>query len=97
MSIKEATFLENAKKYEALQEQLNQVRESLVTSMTDLGLGTYVQDLESGLVYKVTKPTGTFMYYRDIDYVRTAKATERAGTLSKKEAEEAGFTVLKKA
>lgn len=94
---KEQTFLENAKKYEELQEQLTQVREALNASMSDLGLGTYVQDANSGLVYKIVKPTGTFMYYRDIDFVRTAKTTERAGTLSKKEAEEAGFTVLKKA
>lgn len=89
-------FLEAAKKYEQLQEEVSKVREELVASMTELGIGAYVQDPETGLVYKVTKPGGTFVYYKDIDYVRTAKASERAGTLSKKEAEEAGFTVLKK-
>lgn len=93
---KESNFLENAKKYEELSEQLKPVREALEASMNELGIGSYVQDSETGLVYKVVKPTGTFIYYRDIDYTRTAKATERAGTLSKKEAEEAGFTVLKK-
>lgn len=93
---KELTFLHTAKYYEELQEQINKVREELNAALLDLGLGTYVQDPETGLVYKIVKPNGTFMYYKDIDYTRTAKATERAGTLSKKEAEEAGFTVLKK-
>lgn len=94
---KELTFLSHAKYYEELSAKMDEVRESLRLSMEDLGVNTYVQDIETGLVYKVVKPTGTYMYYRDIDYKRTAKADERSGTLSKKEAEEAGFTVLKKA
>lgn len=93
---REMKFIEIAKKYEELQEQMKAVREELEATMNTLGTGTYAQDPDTGLVYKITKPTGTFMFYRDIDYVRTAKATERAGTLSKKEAEEAGFVVLKK-
>jgi len=93
---KQTNFLENAKKYEELQEQLFAVRDALNASMVDLGIGTYVQDADSGLVYKITKPSGTFVHFKDIDYTRTAKATERAGTLSKKEAEEAGFAILKK-
>lgn len=88
-------FLATAKYFEELQEQLNKTRDELNASLTELGIGNYVQDPESGLVYKIVKPIGTFMYYKDIDYVRTAKETERAGTLSKKEAEGAGF-ILKK-
>lgn len=96
MTDQEKKFLDDAKYMEELQEKVAQTRDSLNASMQELGYGSYLQDPESGLVYKIVKPNGTFMYYKDIDYVRTAKATERAGTLSKKEAEEAGFVVLKK-
>lgn len=88
-------FLALAKQSEQLRDQLDQVREELNAAMADLGVGKLLQDPETGTVYKVVKPQGTFIYYRDIDYVRTAQEGERAGTLSKKEAEAAGF-VLKK-
>jgi hypothetical protein len=41
----------------------------------------------------VVKPKGTFTYFKDLDYVRTAQEGERAGTLSKKEAESLGFAL----
>lgn len=93
---KQDKFLNEAKQMESLQDQINALREAMNASMADLGLGTLLQDPDTGLVYKIVKPNGTFVHYKDIDYVRTAKATERAGSLSKKEAEEAGFVVLKK-
>lgn len=86
-------FLEAAKSVESLKDQLESAYEKLNASMSELGLDTYVQDPETKLVYKIVKPKGTFTYYRDIDYVRTAKEGERAGTLSKKEAEEKGYSL----
>lgn len=86
-------FLEAAKTVERIKEELEYAYEKLNSSMADLGLDAYVQDPETKLVYKIVKPKGTFTYYRDIDYVRTAKEGERAGTLSKKEAEEKGFSL----
>lgn len=90
-------FVILAQEIEREQKALNEKRDRLVALMEDMGVGTYVQCQNTKTVYKVVKPNGTFMYYRDIDYVRTALEGERAGTLSKKEAEEAGFAVLKKA
>lgn len=85
-------FIELAKKYEKQSEELDKTREELAAVMTDLGVGTYVQDPVTNAVYKVVEPNGTFMYYRKIDYKRTALDGERGGTvLSKKEAQEAGF------
>lgn len=92
---KEQKFLELAKKYEALQDQMELVREELFSSMRELGVGTYVQDPETMAVHKITKPTGTFTYFRDVDYVRTALEGEARGSLSKKEAQEKGFTLSK--
>ena len=92
----ENIFLTLVKEQERLKDLLSTNNEELQNFLKDLTLGEYVQDPETCLVYKIVKPTGRFVYYNDRDYVRTAKATERAGTLSKKEAEEAGFTLLKK-
>lgn len=88
-------FIELAKQLEALNDQRDALREELTQTMLALGLGTLAQDSVTGIVYKVNKPKGTFTYFRDIDYVRTAKPDERAGSLSKKEAEEAGFNLKK--
>jgi hypothetical protein len=87
-------FVELAKQHEAQVDALIATREQLEAVMKELGVGSYTQD-EVGTVYKIVKPKGTFTYYRDLDYTRTALTGERAGSLSKKEAEEAGF-VLKK-
>ena len=86
-------FLNATKTVERIKEELEYAYEQLNTAMKGLGVDAYVQDPETQLVYKVVKPKGTFVYYRDLDYVRTAKEGERAGTLSKKEAEAAGFTL----
>jgi hypothetical protein len=92
----EKKFLETAKYLEQLSEKKEEVRAELEGLMKTMGEGAYVQDPETLVVYKVIKPNGTFIYFRDLDYKRTALEGERGGTvLSKKEAEEAGF-VLKK-
>ena len=86
-------FINLAKKYEQLQKDLEAVRTELNKSMTELKIGTYTQDPETNAVYKIVKPKGTFMYYKDIDFVRTALQGEGSGSLSKKEATENGFTL----
>lgn len=92
---KEKKFLDLAKYQEELKNKMDEVRDQLAAAMNDLGIGAVLQDPDTLTVYKIVKPGGTFMYYRDIDYVRTAQDGERAGTLSKKEAESLGF-ILKK-
>lgn len=89
-------FVELAKKLEQQQKEVNVTREELTSVMQGLGLDTYAQDPETLAVYKIIKPNGTFMYYRDIDYKRTALEGEKGGTvLAKSEAQEMGF-ILKK-
>jgi len=88
-------FFELAKQLETLKEQQDKVREELTATMQELGFGTVLQDPATLAVYKIVKPNGTFTYFRDIEYVRTALPGERAGTLSKKEAESLGFVLSK--
>lgn len=83
-----------AEKKEALKEEQKAVSEELEALMTKVGYGHAFQDNITGLVYKIVKPNGAFTYYKDIDYVRTKKPEERAGTLSKTEAKTLGFDVL---
>ena len=92
----DSAFIELAKLVESKQEELRVLQESLQTAMLDLGLNYFVQCPQTLTVYKIVKPKGTYTPFREIDYVRTALEGERAGGLSKKEAELAGFTVLKK-
>lgn len=95
LSEQQQNFLNLAKEMEAKQKEVNDLREKLEASMQELGLGNTFQDPATGVVYRVAVPKGTFMYYRHIDYVRTAIGDERAGTLSKKDAEAAGFVLQK--
>lgn len=89
-------FVELAKETERLHDELQAKFEELNKVMTELGIDTYAQDPVTLAVYKIIKPNGTFVAFRDIGYKRTALEGERGGTvLAKKEAEEAGF-VLKK-
>lgn len=89
-------FITLAQQYESLKDQMSAVRTDLEVVMKEIGLDTFTQDPVTLLVYKIVKPNGTFMYYRDIDFKRTAKEGEKGGTvLSKKEAQEAGFVLTK--
>ena len=92
----EQTFLNLAKDLEAKQKEINTVREQLEAAMQALGVGTLLQDPMTGVVYKIEVPKGGFVYFKHIDYKRTALEGEKGGTvLAKKEAEEAGFILRK--
>lgn len=96
METKEQKFIRLAKEMEALSEAYAAKKEELNQAMVELGVDTYVQCPDTLIVYKIVKPSGTFVSFREIDYKRTAKEGERGGTvLAKKEAEEAGFTLKK--
>lgn len=92
----EQRMIELAKEIEAMDDQRQAKQEELNQILQTIGLGKMAQDPSTGIVYKVVKPKGKYTFFADIDYVRTAKPEERSGSLSKKEAEEAGY-VLKKA
>lgn len=86
-----ARFLELAKQKEALVEQLKAVNEELEKVMGEVGMNNMLQDPETKIVYQVVKPKGTFMYYKEIDYIRTRKSVDEKGELSMSAAEAAGY------
>lgn len=93
---KHLAFVRAVEEHETLKQRYIESCENLEARMKDIGYDQYVQDPVSLIVYKIVKPNGSFVYYKEIDYKRTAKEGERGGTvLSKKEAEEAGFTLKK--
>lgn len=59
------------------------------------GLNHYFQDAD-GIVYKTVEPDGRFVQFDKLAVVRTRRAGEKAGSLSLKEAKEAGFEVENK-
>jgi hypothetical protein len=76
---------------EELKNQLKNVDAKLEKVMLTLGLGETFQ-AKDGTVFKIQEPTGTFITFKKVDYLRTRKEGEKGGNyLSKKEAQELGF------
>ena len=84
-------FLELAKQMEELKAKMKEISPQLVEVMKEMGEGTSFQDPTDNVVYKITIPTGTYVEFKPIAYVRTKRADEKRGTLSKKEAQELGY------
>lgn len=91
MDSNKAHFIELAKKYEALSEEMKTCKEAMVKVMTEIGEGKFVQDPSDMTVYQIVIPQGRYVYFDPITYIRTRKVNEDRGELSIKKAEEAGF------
>lgn len=92
-----AKFLALAKETEAMHETLKGKYKELKAVMEEMGVGYHMQDPETGAVYKVVVPTGTYVEFRAIDYKRTALPGERGGSpLAKGDAEALGYIIKKK-
>lgn len=86
-------FLEISKRYETLKEEMAALKPTLQELMLEMGSGTHFQDHDTGLVYKIIIPTGTFISFDPISYVRTKKVGETKGSLAKAEAIELGYDI----
>lgn len=88
-------FLELSKRYEVLKEEMKALKPTLQELMTEIGVDSMFQDSTTGLVYRIEIPTGTYVSFDPISYSRTKKVGEDKGSLSKKDAEAAGFVLSK--
>ena len=72
-------------------EELEHVTSLLVQEM---GVDSYFQDPEDSVVYKVVVPDGKFVRFNKYDVIRTKREDEAKGSLSKVEAQRAGFSLV---
>lgn len=86
-------FLELSKQYEELKTQMKQLKPEMQKIMLELGEGAHFQDPDTQLVYKIEVPTGTFIAFDPISYVRTKAPEEKRGSLAKSEAVKLGYSL----
>jgi len=88
-------FVELEKKKKAIKEYYDQLDAATEALVKEMGLNAYFQD-EEGTVYKTIVPSGTFVSFKQFSVVRTRRSDEKAGDLSMKDAEAAGFVLPKR-
>ncbi len=94
MTESQTKFVELEKRKIEYKEWLEELGKATQAVADEIGgVGKFFQDESDGTVFKFVKPTGRFVYYEDVSYVRTRRTNEQKGTLSIKEAKEVGFEV----
>lgn len=95
-----AHLTEAQRRYVAAEKHFSEVVKPALAELRDLktavvqetGLGTYFQD-EEGIVYHTASKSGTWVDFTPFEIQRTRRPGEAKGTLSLKEAKEAGFVL----
>ena len=92
MSELQVKFIELEKKKEAIKLFYEEFEIALKAVAEEVGVNNYFQDVE-GIVYKIVVPEYKTVKMEHIGYIRTKRQEEKRGSLSVKEAKEAGFNV----
>lgn len=92
MNDTQAKLVQLVSQLEDLKGQMKNVNLQMEEVLGQLGVDSMFQDPE-GTVYKVVVPTGTFISFKKIDYARTRRGEEKTGSLSLKDARDAGYKV----
>ena len=69
-----------------------EVDAALAAVVAEIGIDGMFQ-ADDGIVYQVAKAKGRYVQFKELEYLRTKRADEKAGTLSVKSAEAKGFKV----
>jgi len=72
-------------------EDLDQAVKDVVA---EIGVNSFFQS-DDNAVFKMVRPVGTFVSYKEFNYNRTKRIGDTRGSLSVKEAVEAGYVVPK--
>lgn len=88
----EETLITLSLQKEKLKKEMEETNAKLDEVLKGLGLGHMFQ-AQDGTVFRVSKPTGTYISFREIDYDRTRREGEKSGSLSLTDARNAGFEV----
>lgn len=86
----QARFVELDKRKAVVKQFFEEYNEAVKAVVSEIGIDSYFQDAD-GTVYKTVKPSGTFVQYLDYSIDHTRRETEAKGSLSMKEAQQAGF------
>lgn len=89
---KQLRFIELERQKAGYKKFLAELEEATKDVAEEVGVGGFFQD-SAGVVYKIVIPNGEFQYFKHIGYERTRRSDEAKGSLSLKEAAEAGFDV----
>ena len=92
MTPTQVKFVQLEQKKAEIKKYFEELKEVTQAVANEIGIGGMFQD-DAGIVYKIVDPKGRFVEYEKISYVRTKRENEARGTLSVKEAKEAGFEV----
>jgi len=96
MTDNQLKLIELSKKYEVVKDVMKEVGAELEIATLavahEIGLGTFFQDVD-GTVFRVAKPKGTYVAFKELTYERTRRhASEKPG-ISLKDARDAGYDV----
>lgn len=83
-------FVELESKKEEVKKYFEELDEALLAVVNEIGINKMFQD-NNGIVYKTVVPTYKSVKMDHIGYSRTKRVDEKRGSLSMKEAKEAGF------
>ena len=86
-------FLELERQKANVKKFFDQLSEATEALSKEVGIGGFFQDPSDGTVFKIVVPSGRFVHYENISYIRTRRSDEKRGDLSLKEAEAAGYKV----
>jgi hypothetical protein len=90
MTAKQQAFVELEKQRDKFKRYLEELAQATRAVADEIGIGGYFQD-DEGVVYKIVAPAGKWVQFESLSYVRTKRVGEDKGSLSVKEAKEAGF------
>lgn len=86
-------LIELTKKTEDLKKQLKEYNQAIENILIELGEGSSFQDPEDGTVFEIVIPSGAFVSFKKMDYLRTKREGESRGSLSKTRAKELGYEI----
>lgn len=82
-------LIELDKQYPAIKRYFDELDEALAVAKSIVGFEGYFAERADAPVYKIVEPAGKFVSFKKVGYERTKREDERAGSLSRKEADSA--------
>src|SRR5262245_49679425 len=87
MTEAQAKLVELDLRKKEVEDYYQDLEKAVAAVHAEIGLNGYFK-AEDGTVYKIVKPPGRFVLFKDLDFVRTKREGELRGTLSMTEAKD---------